>query len=108
MIDAALVEVAAFCRRRVPPRLREQMRLEHSVRGNRITIDELRAPWHPDLSQEWTRLKIAQLRLSEAGWSLYWRDSSERWRRYEGNGEAPTVTPLLEIVDDDLDGVFWG
>lgn len=78
---AAVKQVEAFCEERIPPDLRDQMRLEVGVRGNAITIVERRPPWRPDYGPEWTSMEIAQLRYDpEAGtWSLHYRDSSDRW-----------------------------
>lgn len=108
-VAEAVAEVAAFCERRVPPSLREQVQLEPAVRGRSITIVELRPPWHPDLGSEWTRLQIAQLRFAEpAGWSLFWRDSSDRWHRYESMAASRELAPLLAEIDADPTGSFWG
>ena len=109
VVAEAVVEVAAFCKCRVPPSLREQVRLEPAVRGRSVTIVELRPPWHPNLGSEWTRLQIAQLRFAEpAGWSLFWRDSSERWHRYESVPASRDLALLLAEIDSDPTGIFWG
>jgi Protein of unknown function (DUF3024) len=108
--EAALSLVEAFCETRVPDRVRDEVRLECSRRGNRITISERRPPWRVDLGPEWTELKVAQLRYdpSERTWSLHCRDHSERWFVYDGIGPAPSVVPLLTEVDKDPTGIFWG
>ncbi len=74
ILEPALAHVAVFCDQRVPDDAGDQIRLEHSVRGDAITIFERRPPWREDLGPEWTRQKIAQLRYDRASatWSLYW------------------------------------
>lgn len=103
---AAVRQVEAFCEQRVPPRARDQVRLEFSVRGNAITIVERRPPWHPRLGPEWSSLKVAQLRYDPASstWSLYCRDRNERWFPYFDVEPSRDVGPLLAEIDADRPG----
>jgi Protein of unknown function (DUF3024) len=108
--QAALSQVEQFCNERVPEDLRAQVRLEHGVRGNAITIVERRPPWSELVGPEWTTTHIAQLRYDENGrrWSLYCRDSRERWWLYDDAEPAADVGPLLAAIDEDATGIFWG
>jgi hypothetical protein len=107
---AAVRQVERFCDSRVPEHARDEVRLEFVVRGNSITLVERRAPWRSDVGPEWSSLTIAQLRYdAEAGaWSLYCRDRNERWFPYTEAHTHSDVAPLLEAVDADLTGIFWG
>lgn len=110
-LNAAIGSVAAFCESRNPEDLRDEMRLEMSRRGRSITLHERRPPWVPDsVGQEWTSMAVAQLRYDESAgtWSLYCRDSSDRWWLYDGIGPTSTVEPLLAEMDRDPSGIFWG
>jgi len=51
--------------------MRSDVRIEHSVRGNAITIVERRPPWRDDLGSEWSSTKVAQLRYDGTNWTLY-------------------------------------
>lgn len=53
-----MAEVARFCDERVSADLRDQIRLERSLRGNAITIVERQAPWNSELGPEWTASKV--------------------------------------------------
>lgn len=108
--DAALPQVERFCEERIPRELRAQVRLEHGVRGNAITIAERRPPWRELGDPEWTTMKIAQLRYDEDDrrWSLYCIDSNERWWFYDDAQPAADVRPLLAAIDEDRTGIFWG
>ena len=59
---------------------------------------------------EWSSLKIAQLKYDVEGcvWSLYCRDRNERWFLYTEARAHSEVGPLLEAVDADPTGIFWG
>jgi hypothetical protein len=102
-------QVEEYCASRVPEDLRDQIRVECSARGRAITIAELRPPWNPDFGSEWSELKVAQLRYDEgrAAWSLFCSDSNGRWWEYD---KRPTkeVGPLLDEIDADPTGIFWG
>jgi hypothetical protein len=106
--DAALSEVERFCEQRIPEELRAQVRLEHGVRGNAITIVERRPPWSKLVGPEWTTTTIAQLRYDDGRWSLYCIDSKERWWLYDDAEPAADVGPLLATIDEDPTGIFWG
>ena len=98
-----MAAVEAFCASRTPPEVRDEIRVECSRRGNSISIVERRPPWSPESEPEWTAVLIAQLRLDPKSprWSLHWRDSSERWHRYEDLEPTETIDPLLAEIDAD-------
>ena len=108
--EAAVSEVERFCDQRVPEEMRSQVRLEHTVRGNAITIVERRPPWSEVVGPDWTTMKIAQLRYDQhdGSWSLYCADRDERWWPYDDAAAAADVGPLLAAIDEDPTGIFWG
>lgn len=107
------LEVAAirhYCEQRIPPRALDQVRLETVVTRGAVTIVERRAPWREDYGPEWTAQEIVRLRYTAKSgvWTLYYRDSNDRWHRYELIDPDPNVRPLLDEVDRDPTGIFWG
>jgi len=103
-------EIEAFCERRIPADLREQIRLECSVRGNAITMVERRPPWCEDFGPDWSSTRVAQLRFDPAleAWVLYCSDANGRWHRYTDAEPAKDVRSLLIEIDADPTGIFWG
>ena len=103
-------EVEAFCDGRVPAELRDQVRLEFSVRGNAITIVERRPPWREDFGPDWSSVRVAQLRFEPAAraWTLYCSDPNGRWLLYSDAQPSNDVRPLLNGIDADPTGNFWG
>jgi hypothetical protein len=65
--EAALPQVERFCEKRIPEKLRAQMRLAHGVRGNAITIVERRPPWSELVGSKWTATKIAHAASAASG-----------------------------------------
>jgi hypothetical protein len=108
--EHAVRQVAAFCDRRIPADLREEVRLEHSVRGSRITLIERRAPWSERVGPDWTSTDVAQLRYDARSgrWTLYAPDRNGRWFLYDHAGPSGDVGPLLNEIDEDPSGVFGG
>jgi hypothetical protein len=108
------LDVARFqrwCAARVPERARHQVRVECDEAPRHLTIIERRAPWTDDSEAEWTRHPIARLHYTSTtttSWSLYWRDRNLRFHLYDRTAPSPTVEELLNAIDRDLTGIFWG
>ena len=102
-----LARIRRFCADRVPAHVRDEVRIEAEVRGQTVTIHEHRPPWHPEL-MEWSRTPVAQLRYGVGErWTLYWSDRKGHWHRYDGLDPGPAQS-LLDEIDADLTGIFWG
>jgi len=103
-----LARIRRYCDAKVPLNLRDEARIEADVRGKSVTIFECRPPWHPNLT-DWSRVPVAQLRYASGDniWTLYWADRNARWHRYPET-DPGTVQQLLDEIDHDQTGVFWG
>jgi hypothetical protein len=106
--EAAIAQVERYCDARVTAEARSEIQLEHTVRGNAITIVERRPPWSELAGPEWSTTTVAQLRYDGGLWTLYCADSSGRWFRYDDADPTPVVEPLLAAIDEDRTGIFWG
>jgi len=71
---------------------------------------ERRAPWPEGSGAEWTRFPIARLRYTSPAktWSLYSRDRNLRFHAYDRAAPSPSVEELLNEIDRDPTGIFWG
>ena len=105
-VEAAVAQVAAYCEQHST----DDYRIELTVRGASITIVERRPPWNPAYGSDWSSLKVAQLRYDERArcWRLYSHDSSDRWHPYEFARPATDVAALLDAIEEDRTGIFWG
>jgi hypothetical protein len=94
----------AFCDKRIPPHSRDQVKLTYKVVGNRVTLIESR-PYYNDPSK-WSDTLIAQFEYdaSTKSWSLYaFNRHSKRLPYSKG-----LLEKLIEDVDKDPYGIFWG
>jgi hypothetical protein len=105
--DLDLAAIRRYCEQRIPPDARDQVRVEAQVTQNTVTVVERRAPWR-DVADDWSEQPIARLRYTATSglWTLYWRDRNDRWHRH--TGPAANVLGLLNEIDHDSTGVFWG
>jgi hypothetical protein len=55
-------------------------------------------------------LPVARLRYTKASgtWALYWRDRNLRFHRYDRIEPAVNVSKLIDEIDRDPTGIFWG
>jgi Protein of unknown function (DUF3024) len=106
--ETDLAKIRKYCQTRVPARLRDQVRIEATVRGSSVTIFDCRPPWHAKLT-EWSKVRVAQMRHSASthNWSLYWADRNGRWHRYDDLPPAP-IDQVLHEIEYDPTGIFWG
>ncbi|MFG3601060.1 DUF3024 domain-containing protein [Micromonospora chersina] len=107
---ADLARVRRWCDQRVPDSVRDQVRVDCDEAPRHLTIVECRPPWGPDLGPEWTRFPIARLTYTKKSgtWALYYRDRNLRFHRYVQTAPTGNIGELLDEVDRDAIGIFWG
>ena len=106
-VDVAMVR--HYCEQRVPPDAIDQVRVELVESRGAMTIVERRAPWREDYGPQWTTLEVARFRFmsQDRTWQLFWRDRNAKWHRYD-LPPSRDIGPLLDEVDRDPTGIFWG
>ncbi|TBL74701.1 DUF3024 domain-containing protein [Paenibacillus thalictri] len=94
-----------YTQNKVPKHVQNQIKMTYKIRGNNITLVEERPAFRSD---EWVQLAIAQFRLDQGKWKVYWRDSKEKWHYVEEIEPNENFEKQLNIVDKDNTGIFWG
>jgi hypothetical protein len=107
-LDVAVIR--HYCEQHVPPHALHELRTEVVLTRGAATIVECRAPWRADFGPEWSKRGVARLRYTakSATWALYWSDRNGRWHRYDLIGPITDIRALLDEVDQDPTGIFWG
>jgi len=102
------LSLVSFIEQRVPPRVRDKIRLSYQFRGNFVTLYEDRP--HFRRPSEWMKIPIAQFRFDpeQRHWTLYYRDRNSRWHDYLDLESNRDFDVLLEEVNEDPTGIFWG
>lgn len=97
-----------YCRERVPCERYQGLKLDYSVAGNHVTLFE---EWQ-DPANEDKRLRSPIARFSYSTelnqWTLFSIDHQLRWRLYLNITPSLNLLRLVQAVDDDITGVFWG
>jgi hypothetical protein len=105
----ARTKLGAYCERRIPAEVGDQVRLELEFEDNQVTLVETR-PYFRDPTQ-WTRLPVARFRFNAASgtWSLDCPNLREKggWRPYPVQ-PGRDLDKLITALDRDASGVFWG
>lgn len=101
-------KLSKYCLDRIPPHIRSEIRLVHTIRGNSVTLIEER-PYFLDRSR-WTQSPVAQFRydLESKKWNLNCRDRNGRWHLYSRLAANKNFEVLLREVNADPTGIFWG
>lgn len=99
-----------YCEQRVPPHVVDQVRVELLVSRGAITMVERRPPWREGVGPEWSSRGVARMRYTAKHvlWVLYWKDRNDRWHRYKLIEPAADIRTLLDEIDRDPTGIFWG
>lgn len=97
-----------FCNVRIPPEIRDKVRLEFEFRGSNVTLLEIRPVWNDPTN--FTRSPVAQLRFNKVNlkWSLYCCDRNGKWHLYDNKQATTNVDNLIKEIDQDPTGIFWG
>jgi hypothetical protein len=106
--EDAVQLVRRYAAEKAPPELADEFRLDVDVRGTAVILAERRPPRDPEDGPEWTSTSVARFRWSEGRWSLYWPDRNGRWHRDEHAPDTSDLQVLLDVVDADPTGIFWG
>jgi len=101
-------KVKRFCRNKVPQHLHNEVRIEASTRGKSVSIHECRPVWR-GAPGEWTKTSVAQLRYEGDGtWTLYFGDRNNKWVMYFDLDPRQPIDVILEEIQSDPTGIFWG
>lgn len=95
----------AYTEGRIPVHLQSKMRLIYKIRGSNVTLVEERPAFRSD---QWVQHDIAQFRLDQGQWKIYWKDSRGKWHFVDDFIADSNFENQLAIVDKDERGMFWG
>ena len=101
------IKLSAYCEKRIPHHVRDQVRLSYAIRGNSVTLNEERIAFSQPGT--WVTVPIAQFRYEDSGsWGLFCSDRNSKWHRYHQAKPSRDLDTLLAAVDADQTGIFWG
>lgn len=105
----AQTKLAAYCAQKIPADIRDRVRLDVELEGEKLTLIESRP--HIRNHETWTHLPVAQFRYNQGSstWSLYCPHlgNPEVWRPYPAKPQHD-LGQLIKLLDEDETGAFWG
>jgi hypothetical protein len=100
--------VEPFCARRSPAHVRQHVRTEYRVKGQDVLIVEVRIVWDDPI--RWVEHGIAKIRFNRKSkeWRLFWQRASLRWEIYQPRAADRNLGVLVDELDRDPHGRFFG
>lgn len=100
--------VGSLCDRKTNPALLDELRLDYVIEKQSVIIQEIRPSWrdknqsiHHDLA------KLTYVK-SKSQWSLFWKRASGKWQRYETAQPKTRLDELVNEIELDVHGCFFG
>ncbi|HVG24694.1 MAG TPA: DUF3024 domain-containing protein [Thermoanaerobaculia bacterium] len=103
----AEAQLAEFCKQHSAGPGNERPEYTYTVEANAVVLVEQRPGFLN--ANDRTARPIARFRYSEARdtWTVYWRDSANKWERVTNVPANKDIGVLLQVVVTDPTGVFW-
>jgi len=100
--------LTAYCESRVPAHVKNEVNYSYGFRGNSATLFENRPDWRN--RNLWHPMAIAQFRFDPVKglWTLYCADRNSKWHEYLEVEPTQQFQKLLDEVEDDPTGIFFG
>lgn len=100
-------ELALYCKEKVPPCFRNEVRIGFHIEGAQVTLFEERIT--QSNASGWSGRRVAQFRFHADlnQWSLHYPAASDCWRLYLNVGPTLNFKRLLQAVDNDPFHSFW-
>lgn len=100
--------VGDFCENRIPPHIRNEIKLFFKIRGDDVNIFESRPYWQD--KSKWSEMPIAKIRYlpNEMRWQLFWVRANGRWQKYLDFKPCKDLKIIIAEIDKDPIHVFWG
>jgi hypothetical protein len=101
-------KLTAYCQRKIPAHLHNEIRLNFKFRGNTVTLYESRPAFR--MPDQWSEIPVAQFRYDPQDnlWTLYCADRNSRWHPDMEIDPVKDFDLLLQEVDRDPTGIYWG
>src|SRR5688572_12662767 len=93
---------------RVPPKLRDQLRIDFRIGARDVILFESRPSYRDP--QKWSEEDVAKFQYVAAAdeWRLFCQFRDLKWRAYQPLPSARDFDTLVDEVSLDPTGIFWG
>lgn len=101
--------MAPFLNRRRPPEeIRDEVDLNYRIEEQSVIIFEIRSTMTDRSEKIESPVSKATYVRTKDHWRVFWMQSDLKWHRYEPAPTADTLREVLDLVEADEYGCFWG
>lgn len=94
--------------RRPPPHIRDELDLSIRISGQSIEVFEVRPNWQDRTKKMEQAVAKATFVRTGSHWKIFWMRRHLKWHRYETDGEIVSLESVLNVIDQDEFGCFFG
>jgi hypothetical protein len=87
--------------KKIPKHLKDEFQIHYKFRGSTVTLFQER----PGYMGRRFEYPIAQLRLEETYWKVYWQDSKKKWHFVDDL--MPEQNFEKQLMEIDKNDIFW-
>ena len=100
--------LTAYCAARVPAAVRSEIRVGFRFDRNAVILYEERPSFQPPY--DWREMVVAKLTYvgTRREWRLFCQHRDRKWHAYQARPASSSFATLLDEVDADPTGIFWG
>jgi len=97
-----------LAKRRLPVSIRNELDFGWRLEKHSFYVFETRPAWNnPSELQNSDCIKATFVR-TQGIWKIYWLRQDLKWHTYEPCGQAKTIEQVIEVLDKDHYGCFFG
>ncbi|MBW1965665.1 MAG: DUF3024 domain-containing protein [Deltaproteobacteria bacterium] len=94
--------------RRPSPEKRSKLDISFKISGQSFEIFDIRPRWDDPSQKIEGSIAKATFVKSTKNWKLYWKRADMKWHGYEPFQESKSLEKILEVINQDQYGCFWG
>jgi len=98
----------SYCDRKVPIEHRDKLRVCFKIEENSVTLYEERPAFMKPGTLVESNISNFQYDAKTSLWTLYCRDQYSHWHKYDVFDPSLDFDDLLQEVEEDPTGIFWG
>ena len=94
--------------KRPPAHIRNELDISFRISNQSFEIFEIRPKWDDSSKKiEGSTAKATYVK-SKNIWKLYWMRADLKWHSYQPFPTSKSLEKVLEVIEEDTHGCFWG
>lgn len=93
---------------RPAPEIRSQLDLNYEIKGQSVTLNEIRPGWNSPEEVLTIGYAKATYVKKQNVWKVFWKRADNKWHAYKPQPTVKALTDFLTLVNQDEYGCFKG